>query len=234
MGYRTYIGTIPKLDYNKIKSLTLQGLREKYPDGISDFDDPMGDGEPHWYKGAYEFCETLYEFGKYDGFNPPKGSMLPFFKKKDVKEIYEEDHDFHVVNEKFLEYVIEEYSERVRKYYYELLSPFVTEEGKDKSEFLKNMERKYDRESFGPYFIADLSKVTEQENRRLIEIFTHVGDMAREWGVNAWLKDMRPFSLDKDNDSLVRSWKYEYVIFDLVRVYKTFDWNKNVMVYYGY
>ena len=37
-----------------------------------------------------------------------------------------------------------------------------------------------------------------------------------------------------ENPKLVSSWKYEYEVFELVRIYKTFDWKRNVMIYYGY
>jgi hypothetical protein len=44
---------------------------------------------------------------------------------------------------------------------------------------------------------------------------------------------MTPYDLNRD-DEVTTSWKYEYAIFELVRIYKTFDWKKNVMIYYGY
>ena len=44
---------------------------------------------------------------------------------------------------------------------------------------------------------------------------------------------LTPFNLE-DGEEITTSWKYEYGIFELVRIYKSFDWKKNVMIYYGY
>ena len=38
----------------------------------------------------------------------------------------------------------------------------------------------------------------------------------------------------KDNSPLVSgSWKYKYAIFDMIFIYKTFDWESYLMVVYG-
>jgi hypothetical protein len=58
--------------------------------------------------------------------------------------------------------------------------------------------------------------------------------MALEWGVSGWFEDTLPYDVDLSNSRLVSSWKYEYEIFELVKIYKTFDWKRNVMIYYGY
>lgn len=41
-------------------------------------------------------------------------------------------------------------------------------------------------------------------------------------------------NLDEDSDSLTNSWMYEHEIFDLVRIYKTFDFENNYLLFYGY
>ena len=65
----------------------------------------------------------------------------------------------------------------------------------------------------------------------MTEMVTHIKSMGQEWGVGLF-DHMRPYDLE--GDSLVTSWKYEYAVFELVRIYKTFDWKKNVMIYYGW
>lgn len=42
-----------------------------------------------------------------------------------------------------------------------------------------------------------------------------------------------PYNLDLGKPHLVDSWKRDYAIFDLIRIYKTFDFENNVLVYYG-
>lgn len=41
-------------------------------------------------------------------------------------------------------------------------------------------------------------------------------------------------NLDEDSDSLTNSWMYEHEIFDLVRIYKTFDFDNHYLLFYGY
>lgn len=40
--------------------------------------------------------------------------------------------------------------------------------------------------------------------------------------------------LDEDSESLTNSWMYEHEIFDLVRLYKNFDFDNNYLLFYGY
>jgi hypothetical protein len=42
------------------------------------------------------------------------------------------------------------------------------------------------------------------------------------------------YNIDKDNSKLVNSWEFQYEIFDLVRIYKTFDSENYELVYRGY
>jgi len=51
--------------------------------------------------------------------------------------------------------------------------------------------------------------------------------MLAEW------KDLNPYDLNIENENITKSWKYEYSIFELVRIYKTFDWKNDVLIYCG-
>lgn len=50
-----------------------------------------------------------------------------------------------------------------------------------------------------------------------------------EWTPNDF--GVNPYFLDEkiNGDDVVRSWKYEYQIFELARLYKTIDWENNVV-----
>ena len=213
MGYRTYIGKMPKREYNKIKSMTAQEMYNFY--GLK-FDDES-------YKGVYEFGEELYEFGKYTDFEPPKKSMKSFFKKKELKERYEED-DFYIVTPEFLEYVIESYKNKVKKYYNDMVIPFLGNEDRP-SDFLNSIKRNYGNDE--TEYTFDFSKITNKEQTALFHIIEHIRSFRTEW------VQLTPFDL-KNGESVSTSWKYEYGLFELVRIYKSFDWKKNVMYYYGY
>lgn len=43
-----------------------------------------------------------------------------------------------------------------------------------------------------------------------------------------------PYNMDEDNDRIVDSYLWEYQIFELVKIYKTFDFNKYDLVFLGW
>jgi hypothetical protein len=211
MGYRNYLGSLPKREYNKIKKFSLKELYEYKNEEWSD--DPYN--KPG-HVGVYDIAyNEHYELGKYiDSFD--KKFFKPVFKNKETQKHYVEEHDFFVVQKEFVEELINDYSEKVKNRYKELLNPFFSEKGDVISDFLKK----------------ENSPITEEERKQIYLLISHVKDMAMEWGVTSFLKNILPYDLEGEN--LISSWKYEYEIFELVRLYKTFDWKRNVMIYYGY
>lgn len=63
--------------------------------------------------------------------------------------------------------------------------------------------------------------------KQLESIYNHIRSVKSEWCY------LTPYNLEK-GDEVTNSWKYEYSIFELVRLYKHFDFENNVIVYYGY
>lgn len=57
----------------------------------------------------------------------------------------------------------------------------------------------------------------------------HLISMAEEWNNEC----TTPVDLS-GNPRITGSWKYEYTIFELIRLYKTFDWDNDIAVIYGY
>ena len=212
MGYRNYLGSLPKKEYNKIKSMTLQELYEFKNEEWSD--DPY---DKPGHVGVYDIAyNTHYELGKYvDQF--PKKFFKTVFKKKETQKHFTEEHDFYVVEKEFVEELINYYSEKVGSIYKNLLDPFFDDEGKSRAEFM-----------------ADKSNhLSEKDLTAVFLVLDHVKSMGMEWGVKfPWL-ETKPYSLDPERE-LVSSWKYEYAIFNLVNLYRTFDWKRNIMIYYGY
>ena len=217
MGYRTYIAVMPKKEYNKIKSLNKEQLIEHYKLEVEEYD------EDDYYIGigVYNFGKELYEFGKYTEFNPPKKSLKTFFKNKELNKYFTEEHDFNIVTEEFLEYIIESYRNRIKDYYNNMVNPFFTKP----CDFLNSVKKDYDYPVNNTTF--DFSKITQEEQNALYKIIEHIKSMRTEW------TQLTPYDL-KDGDMITSSWKYEYAIFELVKIYKTFDWKRNVMIYYGY
>lgn len=227
MGYRTYIGSMPKREYNKIKSMTKDQLIEHYKVKRDDYEIEEG------YIGmsVFDFGKELYEFGKYTDFEPPKNSLKTFFKNKELNNYFTMEHDFNIVTAEFLEYIIESYKKRIADYYNNMVNPFfgkrehVTEREKP-TDFLNSVKTEYNYPKNQSTF--DFSLITNEEQNALYEIIQHVRNMRAEW------TSLDPYRLKDGRTEIVNSWKYEYTIFELVRIYKTFDWKRNVMIYYGY
>ena len=170
------------------------------------------DPEDGWV-GPYDLCKPLYEFGKYTEFDDEK-YYTPFFRNKETQEHYNSDQDFHIVGKDFLSKIVEHYSDKVRNYYDEMLKSFWNPETKD--------------------FKIDLTELTPEYKKSLYLCVEHCRSMAMEWGVATWFSGKEdPYKLD-DGDSVTTSWKYEYSVFELVRIYKTFDWENDLLIYYGY
>jgi hypothetical protein len=180
--------------------------------------------------GVYNFGECLYEFGKYTDFKPPKGSTSTFFKNKELNKLFTEEHDFCIVTKEFLEYIINSYKTKVSDYYNSMMNPLFGNKydiySKEKpSNFLNSIKVEYKHPENDISF--DFYKITQEEQNALYKIIEHIRSMRLEWTA------LTPFNLEQ-GDSITSSWKYEYGIFELVRIYKSFDWKKNVMIYYGY
>lgn len=212
MGYRNYIGVMPKREYNKIKSLTIDEVYNFYDK--SDEDDK--------YIGVYDFGVELHEFGKYVDFDPPKCSIKTFFKKKPTELNWNEDGELKVVTKEFLAYIIESYRVRISNYYNEMVKPLLI--SSDRNGFYDSVKVNY---GSVVNYTFDFSLITKEEQTMIYLMIEHVRSMRIEWS------HLTPFELD-DKSEICTSYKYEYIIFELVRIYKTFDWKRNVMYYYGY
>lgn len=222
MGYRTYISSMSKREYNKIKSMSKEQLIDYYKLDVE---------EGYIGIGVYDFGKTLYEFGKYTNFEPPKKSLKTFFKNKELNKYFTNEHDFNIVTKEFLEYIIESYKKMILEYYNNMMSPFfgikneVLEREKP-HDFINSIKIDYGYPKNNIKF--DFTKITQDQQNALFEIIEHIRSMRIEWSC------LTPYNLDEKHASITESWKYEYSIFELIRIYKTFDWKKNVMIYYGY
>lgn len=82
------------------------------------------------------------------------------------------------------------------------------------------------RQKVSNYYRGLMDK-TEKEMKQ------HFAAKQRDWGGGV-MSGMVPYNIDEEEECLVNSWEYEYVIFELVRIFKTFDFEKNVLIYAGY
>jgi hypothetical protein len=224
VGYRNYIAYIPRSEYDKIKDMTKEKLYKRYKTKMDD------------YLGVYDIAKNeLYGFGKYVEFGDKKFFKNVFRNKKLNNELTEE-HEFYIVGPEFLKHIIEHYTAKVKSNYTDIISPFFHKKGikefRDKpKEFLSSIQRQYDS-GINETYKFDFTKITDEEQTALFKLIDHIRGFGNEWGVDTFI-NMLPYDLDK-GEEVTTSWKYEYSIFELVRIYKTFDWKKNVMIYYGF
>lgn len=154
--------------------------------------------------------ETFFEFGKYyDNANSIMKMGKPLFGDETLTEAYEEETPCIVGPEGVLD-AIQHYRSKVIKHHEDLLS--ITKEED------MPLERLHD----------DLTP--EQRYKRDIE------SRYEEWKDNLFLADGQCMALDlnPERPGLTHSWKYEYAIFDLVRLYKDTDWNTYGLIFMGW
>jgi hypothetical protein len=187
--------------------------------------DPTGYGE---YLGVYDIADRenfCYEFGKYTEFDDKK-FFKPVFKNKETQAYYDSEHDFWIVGKEYLELIINHYTDKVRNSYNEMLTPFLDKDSDHRgSEFLNSVKTEYKLN--GNEYTFDFSKMSSNQQTMLFKIFEHMRSMRMEW------VSFLPYDLKSGNE-VTTSWKYEYNVFELVRIYKTFDFKKNHLIYYGY
>ena len=127
-----------------------------------------------------------------------------FYTRFNIKK---REYDFFIMSKEGLRYIIEEYAESTKTHYEELFNKAKT--------FLQK------------------PPVSAKMKRAIIEEFiSHFNFMQMEW-TNKYCK---PYWLDeKDTDGeIVRSWKMQYAIFNLVYIYRTFDWENKYLIYSGW
>ena len=63
-------------------------------------------------------------------------------------------------------------------------------------------------------------------------LLKHCKDHLRWWKPE--FGDYTAINTNKEKECLVSSWLYEHTIFDLVRIYKTFDWENKCLMFMGW
>lgn len=125
--------------------------------------------------------------------------------KKEIKCLHEdEDCDYYSITKEGFKMIILEYRRRVIDYMKALLNLYNHPEEKD-SDF------------------DSLNLVSEWEHE------------IREWE-SEFIEngETNYFNIDLSDRNMVSgSWKYKFAIFDMIFIYKTFDWENDLMVVYG-
>lgn len=153
----------------------------------------------------YEIGTELYELGKYSEIAFKLESERPsLFTSEELKERYS-DYGFALLTKDDFKAVIEAYRQKIIAYLESLLNP-----------------------EDDPIIPSKLSK----EERKHLTIEHEIQDKIDSWSGKYF--GILPIDLDETKERITGDWSYEYAIFELVRLYKIFDWENDDLVLVGW
>ena len=162
------------------------------------------DEDDEWLP-PYRVGKKLYELGKHSGIGFKLESERPsMFTSKELKKRYKDD-GFALLTKDDFKAVIEAYRQKIVDWFERLLNP-------DKS----------------PITFNKLSK----EERKRLEWEYEIRDKLDSW--SGKYCGISPIDLDESRERITGDWSYEYAIFELVRLYKVFDWENDDLVLVGW
>lgn len=205
MGYRHYLYAIPKEQIVEIQAC------QTNKDCI-DFAERYGykvdrdccDDGSYWF-APYEVGKEIYELGKYSEIGFKLESERPsLFTSEELKERYS-DYGFALLTKNDFKAVIEAYRQKIIDWLKSLLEP-----------------------EDDPIIPSKLSK----EERKRLAIEHSIEDKLDSWSGKYF--GISPIDLDESRERITEDWSYEYAIFELVRLYKVFDWENDDLILVGW
>lgn len=162
------------------------------------------DDDDGWLS-PYKVGKEIYELGKHSEIGFKLETERPsVFTSDELKEKYL-DYGFALLTKDDFKSIIEFYRQKIISWFKSLL------EIKDSSKFT-----------------AEFTK--EQYQFEILK--REVQDKIDAW--SGKYVGISPIDLDDDKEQITDDWSYEYAIFELVRLYKAFDWENNDLVLIGW
>ena len=128
----------------------------------------------------------------------------PLFASEELKKRYS-DYGFALLTKDDFKAVIEAYRQKIINWLQSLLNP-----------------------EDDPIIPSELSK----EERKRLTIEHEIQDKIDSWSGKYF--GISPIDLDESRERITGDWSYEYAIFELVRLYKIFDWENDDLVLVGW
>lgn len=205
MGYRHYLYAVPKKQVAEIQAC-------KTNDDLCKFAENYGYevsrdyfDDRSGYVFLYKIGKELYELGKYSEIGFKLESERPSpFTSEELKERYSDD-GFALLTKDDFKSVIEFYRQKIIAWLESLLNP-------DESRI-------------------DANKLSKEERKHL-EWEYEIKDKLEKWSGKYF--GISPIDLDESRERITGDWSYEYAIFELVRLYKAFDWENDDLVLVGW
>ena len=205
MGYRIRLGSFPKEKYPHYENETYKNICS-YLEEQSKIDKCS-------YSTYYPKYHTqLYEIGKYVDF---KEGREPFYKQFDIYK--EAECEFDILTKQGLKCIIQSYHDDIKEDFNKLFRCFEIS-NKEEERVIKIKE-----------------ELDEDYEKPINNIFNHLYSKKQQWDESC--RFTLPYRLDETGQvdgNIVSSWKIEYVIFELVYIYRTFDFENNFLIYSGW
>lgn len=212
MGYRHYLYIIPKKTVKDLQNKTFEELWEKYTSKRE---------KNFYYKMLKEYPTTtkhisihdfgqkqVFEFGKLYWDDTAKriyGCGRPLFEREGM-QAYFDDYNPYILDKEAIKVAVEIYRKKIIDYYKHLF---------------KENEQLCD-----PFFHIPIEEIKKSVQEKCIE---ECQNQILEWGKD-WI-----INFDEDKKEIISgSWFYQYSIFNLVHLYKTIDFNKYDLLFYGW
>lgn len=205
MGYRHYLYAVPKKQVEEIRACkTNDDLIKVAERYCYKIDKDCCDDGSYWFH-PYEVGKEIYELGKYSEIAFKLESERPsLFTSEELKKRYK-DYGFALLTKDDFKAVIETYRQKIIDWLQSLLDP-----------------------EDDPIIPSKLSK----EERKHLAIEHSIEDKISSWSGKYF--GISPIDLDESRERITGDWSYEYAIFELVRLYKIFDWENNDLVLIGW
>ena len=205
MGYRHYLYAVPKKQVEEIQACK---TNEDWCNFAEQYgykvDKDCCDDGSYWF-APYEVGKEIYELGKYSEIGFKLESERPsLFATEELKGKYS-DYGFALLTKDDFKAVIEAYRQKIIDWFKSLL------EIKDSNKFTVEFTKEQ-------YWLEMLKR--------------KVQDKLDYWSGKYF--GISPIDLDENRERITGDWSYEYAIFELTRLYKTFDWENDDLVLVGW
>ncbi len=156
------------------------------------------------FVSMHDFIKEIYELGKYCQFDLDSFTS-DFFTESLTTKYFNSDKELFILSKEGFEQIIKSYADRTTRYYEKLAKPFISQDGS--------------------YDILPLSDTKAE--KEIIAIIECIRNKVRAWAGYGDAYDLTA------REEITTSWDIEYAIFELIRIYKSFDWDKDFLIYYG-
>ena len=209
MGYRNYFYLVEKSEVSKVRGMNYEELCDYAKQCGASYDEYDEDEDERGFDFIDERFmnkKLIFEFGK-------------LYWDDTIERIHEvgmplfDDQDIQeIFNEPYKPYItgkvgLETAIEIYKNKVVEYLKSLVKVDADDTSSLLRQVQ---------------------PDNLDLEAVCRAIRGKLAEWG------RYPPYNLNEHTDKISSSWYYEYQIFELVRLYKTIDWDKYVLLFMGW